>query len=62
MMGLIRTDGHVAPICIKSSEGATPAMNSAALRALAQWRYAPALRNGQPVAVRFVVAISFSVR
>lgn len=62
MMGLIRTDGHVAPLCIKSSEGATPAMNSAALRALAQWRYAPALRDGQPIAVRFVVAISFSVR
>jgi len=62
MMGLIRTDGHVAPICIKSSEGATPAMKSAALRALAQWRYAPALRDGQPIAVRFVVAISFSVR
>jgi len=37
-------------------------MNSAALRMLAQWRQAPTLRDGQPIAVRGVVAIGFSVR
>jgi protein TonB len=33
-----------------------------ALKTLPQWRFKPAMRNGEPIEVTFVITVTFSVR
>jgi periplasmic protein TonB len=39
-----------------------PRLDARAMAALSQWRYKPALRNGDPVAVRKTVSLSFRLK
>jgi len=38
-----------------------PELNTAAILTLAQWRFAPGMRNGEPVDVLFTLTVRFSV-
>jgi len=52
------TDGKVAQISIARSSG-FDRLDKAALEAVKRWRWAPTVRDGQPVMVRGVVEIPF---
>lgn len=51
-------DGNVSAISVAQSSG-FERLDDAALRAVRKWRWAPTLRNGQPVMVRGQVEIPF---
>jgi hypothetical protein len=53
--GLIRADGVVENLEVL--HGLDPTLNSAALAAFGRWKFAPALRAGNPVAVEILVGI-----
>ena len=54
-------DGKVTGAAISSSSGFA-ALDAAALKAAARWKFAPATKGGQPVASAIVVPIRFSLR
>ncbi len=56
----IAPDGHAAEVDIASSSG-YPALDDAARRAVANWRFRPAIENGRPVASIFNEQIEFSL-
>ena len=56
----IGTDGIPADIRVISTTGVE--FSEAALAAIAQWRFQPAMKAGQPVAVRMVQPLSFTLR
>ena len=53
--GVIREDGTVSEL--KIYQGVQPEMDEAALAAFARWKFRPALRAAQPVAVEILVGI-----
>lgn len=53
----VRVDGSINEIRVVSST--TPAFTRQALAALQKWRFAPALKHGQPVEVRVRVPFNF---
>jgi protein TonB len=55
---LVGMDGTVANVSIAKSSG-FPRLDSAALEAVARWRWSPTTRNGQPVMVKGLVDIPF---
>jgi protein TonB len=55
---LLSVDGRVADISVASSSG-FPRLDRAALEAVADWRWSPLVRSGQPVMVRGMVRIPF---
>ncbi len=57
---VIERSGCVARAAVV--ETAHPALNTAALVAVAQWRYAPTLLNGEPVAVIMRMTSNFSLK
>jgi len=56
---LIGCDGKVADASILRG---VPELNDAALGAVRQWEYVPALLNGAPVPVLMTVTVTFSIR
>jgi TonB family protein len=60
--GTIGTDGQVQNARVLRGVRDTPAFDHAALSALEQWRYAPALLNGSPVEVVVTVTMNFTSR
>lgn len=54
------TNGLVERIAVRSSSG-YPRLDKAALEAVRRWRWSPTVRDGQPVAVRGVVEIPFTL-
>ncbi len=54
---LVDEEGHVKDVEIVDSLG--KAFDDAVLGALPQWRYEPAERDGEPVAVRYTVSVRF---
>jgi protein TonB len=57
----VTTNGEVADIEIMDAEPRTM-FNDAATKALEQWRFEPALRNGQPVEKRIALRLSFNLQ
>jgi TonB family protein len=57
---VVGTDG--LPRDIKVDHNATPALDQAAIDAVKKWKFTPAGRNGQPVAVQIRVEVSFNLR
>lgn len=58
---LLGTDGRVAEISIASSSGFAR-LDKAALDSVRKWRWAPIVRNGEPVTVRGTVRIPFVIK
>ena len=54
---LVNEEGAVAEVTVKKP--GPEALNAAAVTAVRQWRYKPALKDGRPVAVRIPVSISY---
>lgn len=57
----VGADGRVADIRVSSSSG-SDRLDTAALSAVKKWRWAPTVRNGQPVTVQGVVEIPFILK
>ncbi len=55
---LIEKDGSVSSV--KVLFAAHPAMGDSAIRAIKQWKYEPATRNGRPVRVYFQITVTFT--
>ena len=60
LYGIIRKDGTVDSIQV--IRGLDPALDQDAMEALAQWKFRPAEKNGEPVNVEAVVHIPFHIR
>ncbi|HZU64807.1 MAG TPA: energy transducer TonB [Novosphingobium sp.] len=58
---LLGTDGRVQEIQVAHTSG-SPRLDSAALAAVRKWRWAPVVRDGQPVLVRGTVRIPFLLK
>ncbi len=54
---LIRKDGRLRQLALAAAPDA--ALATAAMQAVAQWRYRPTLLNGQPVEVRTAITVNF---
>jgi TonB family protein len=59
MDALISTSGCVTGIIVR--ETVDPALDIAALRAVADWRYTPGLLDGEPVPIIMTVTVNFKV-
>lgn len=57
---LLGTDGRVSSIGVRTSSG-HPRLDKAALEAVRRWRWSPTVREGQPVPVRGLVEIPFTL-
>jgi TonB family protein len=57
LYAVIRRDGTVDSIQLV--KGVDPQLDGNAMRALAQWKFQPALRNGEPVDLEAIVHIPF---
>src|SRR5690606_28958396 len=55
---LLSTEGRVTDISIARSSG-FPRLDEAAMDAVADWRWSPLVRDGEPVMVRGMVRIPF---
>ena len=55
---VIGTDGHIRDVKVLQS---IPLLDQAAIDAVKQWVYSPALMNGQPVAVAITVTVNFTL-
>jgi hypothetical protein len=55
LQGVIRADGTVGEL--KLYQGVEPYMDQAAVAAFGRWKFRPALRANQPVAVEILVGI-----
>jgi TonB family protein len=60
LYAVIHTDGKVGDIRVLNSPDER--LDSFAAKALARWKFVPALRAGKPVALEAVVVIPFRVR
>ena len=56
---VVRKDGTVGDIQVMRSPGSKFGFDEAAIAAVKQWRYEPALDKGEPVDVYFTVAVDF---
>ena len=52
--------GMVRDVLIKESPA--DQLSAAAIEALEQWRFAPAMMDGRPVAVRYIVTLKFNLK
>jgi protein TonB len=57
LSAVIRSDGSVGEVCIL--RGVDDRLDAYASAALSRWRFRPATRNGDPVALQTVVMIPF---
>lgn len=58
---LLGVDGRVSEISVSGSSGFAR-LDKAALEAVRKWRWAPVMRNGEPVMVRGTVKIPFLIK
>lgn len=60
LQAVIHKDGSVGDIQVLQSPGSNFGFDESAIAAVRQWRYKPALQNGEPVVVYFTVTVPFS--
>lgn len=61
LQAVINTDGTVGEIKILREPDGNHGFAASAIAAVSQWRYRPAMKDGQPVPVYFTVMISFAL-
>jgi len=61
LKAVIRADGSVEDIVVLRSSRPSMGFEEAAIQAVRQWRYAPALQNGRPVEVYLTVSVEFKL-
>ena len=57
---LIGKHGRVSQLALAAAPDA--ALATAAIRAVARWRYGPTLLNGQPVEVKTAITVNFNLK
>jgi len=57
---LVQSDGSAGQVSVVESSG-SPVLDEAALRAAAEWAFAPATRDGQPVEAWAIIPVRFVV-
>jgi protein TonB len=60
LQAVVRKDGTVGDVVVKQGAGGDCGFEEAAIAAVSQWRYKPAMQNGRPVDVYFTVVIDFT--
>jgi TonB family protein len=58
---VVTVDGTVTDVRIVRSLDGRLGLDEEAVKAARQWRFRPGLLNGQPVAVRITIELSFSI-
>jgi protein TonB len=58
---LVKKDGTTAQVQIPPGKGLAPDLDKAAVEAIRQWTFVPAMKNGKPVAVYVVVPVKFTL-
>ncbi|UCF68472.1 MAG: energy transducer TonB [Acidobacteriota bacterium] len=61
LRAVIKKDGSVADIEVLREPQANLGFSDAAISAVKQWRYRPAMQNGRPVDVYFTVTVNFTL-
>src|SRR5262249_53697394 len=59
--GLVAADGHVGDVVVKQSAG-HPDLDAAAADAVRRWRFEPARRGSEPVAMWVLLPVEFRLR
>lgn len=59
---VVLPDGSVGRVEVLKSLDSVFGLDQEAIRAARQWRFAPGMRQGEPVAVRVVLELSFTLR
>lgn len=62
LQATIDTEGSVTDLQILRQVDGFPSLSVAAMDAVRQWKYKPALRDGVPVRVYFTIVVSFTLR
>jgi TonB family protein len=58
---VVKTDGTVGDVRIVQSLDAVYGLDDEAIKAARQWRFSPAMRNGQPVPVVVAMELTFTI-
>jgi TonB family protein len=58
----VRADGTVGNAWVVRSLDPTHGLDEEAIKAAKQWRFAPAMKNGQPVTVIIPLDLTFTLR
>jgi len=58
---LVKTDGTTDKVKVVPGKGLAPDLDRAAVEAIRQWTFEPAVAKGKPVAVYIVVPVKFSL-
>ncbi|MEQ1897630.1 MAG: energy transducer TonB [Vicinamibacterales bacterium] len=59
---VVQADGKVGAVTVKESLDSTHGLDQQAVIAMKQWEFNPGVKDGQPVAVRITVEMSFSLK
>jgi hypothetical protein len=59
--GVVGVDGALRDITLRPAD-LDPRLAAAVRKSLAAWRFQPARKDGEPVAVRYVVTLNIDVR
>lgn len=62
LRAVVLPDGSVGRVEVLRSLDAVFGLDQEAIKAARQWRFAPGMRQGEPVAVRVVLELSFTLR
>jgi TonB family protein len=62
VQAFVDTSGVPARVKVPKGKGVTPELDKAAIEAVSQWRFNPAIAKGRPVAVYIVVPVKFSLK
>jgi protein TonB len=60
LQAVVNKEGDVNEVNVLSSTN--PMFNDAAIEAVKQWKYKPALQNGKPVSVYYTIRVDFRLR
>jgi len=61
LQAIIKADGTVGDVEVLRTNRPSMGFEEAAIEAVRQWRYKPALQNGNPVEVYFTVFVDFKL-
>ena len=59
---VVRADGTVGDVAVAKSLDATRGLDQQAVKAMKQWTFKPGTKEGQPVAVRVSVEMTFTLK
>ena len=59
---VVMPDGNVGRVEVVRSLDSTFGLDQEAVKAARQWRFVPGMRQGEPVAVRITIELTFTLR